>query len=240
MANVLIESQTMTDIANAIREKSGTVEKMKPAEMPQAIDSISTDSLLVKILEETDTLESKFRNTNIEEIPKFRINPKCVSAHRCFDGCKKLKYFDNNFDASHLTYSTFSMFANCVELISVKGLNIRNTGSSHWLFWNCHKLQSVDILDLSSIVNNNGQSRLLGNCYALRDIKFVNQSIKWSLSIADSPLLTDESRQSIFDGLADLTGQVSQVLTLHKSLEEKITDEQKAYVVSKNWQLAFR
>lgn len=238
MANVLIESQTMTDIANAIREKSGTDVKMKPAEMPQAIASISTDSSLIKLLEETDTLESKFRNTNIEEIPKFRINPKCVSAYKCFDGCKKLKYFDNNFDTSHLTDSTFSMFADCVELISVKGLNIKNTGSAHWLFFNCHKLQSVDILDLSSIVNNNGVSRLLEGCYALRDITFVNQSIKWSLSIANSPLLTDESIQSIIDGLADLTGQTAQTITFHPDVKNKLTEEQIASATSKNWNIA--
>ena len=124
MANVLIESQTMTEIANSIREKSGTTVKMKPAEMLQAIDSISTDSSLIKLLEETNTLEVKFRNTSIEEVPKFKINPQCTSAYNCFQSCKKLKYFDNNFDASHLTDSVFSLFAGCVELISVKGLSL--------------------------------------------------------------------------------------------------------------------
>lgn len=40
MANVLIEEQTMKDIGNAIREKSGTEKKLKPYEMPKAIGNI--------------------------------------------------------------------------------------------------------------------------------------------------------------------------------------------------------
>ena len=40
MGNVLIERDTMVDIADSIRGKTGSVELMKPDEMPQAIDSI--------------------------------------------------------------------------------------------------------------------------------------------------------------------------------------------------------
>ena len=42
MANVLVEEKTMTDIANAIRTKSGTDKKMKPAEMPKTIREIAS------------------------------------------------------------------------------------------------------------------------------------------------------------------------------------------------------
>ena len=91
---------------------------------------------------------------------------------------------------------------------------------------------------MSSIVNNNGQSRLLGNCYALSDITFVNRSIKWSLSIANSPLLTAESIQSIIDGLADLTGQTAQTITFHSTVKNKLTEEQIASATSKNWNIA--
>lgn len=41
MANVLINENTMTDIADAIREKLGVSDTYKPAEMPDAIASIS-------------------------------------------------------------------------------------------------------------------------------------------------------------------------------------------------------
>lgn len=42
MSNVLIEENTMTDIANAIREKTETTDKMKPAEMSKKILDIQS------------------------------------------------------------------------------------------------------------------------------------------------------------------------------------------------------
>lgn len=52
MANVLIENQTMTDIANAIREKNGSTDIYKPSEMPQAIKNLKGDSI-VNLLKES-------------------------------------------------------------------------------------------------------------------------------------------------------------------------------------------
>ena len=234
MANVLIEEKTMTDIANAIREKSGTDVKMKPAEMPQAIDSISTDSSLIKLLEETDSLVEKFKSTNIEEIPKFKINPKCVSATNCFHLCRKLKYFDNNFDTSQLK-SINGMFGNCEKLISVKGLNTQSVTRAEFLFNGCYYLTDVNTLDLSNATVLN---LMFNICYKLTNISFVESSIKISISFADSPLLSDESIQSIIDGLADLTGQTAQTVTFHKTVKNKLTEEQIASATSKNWNIA--
>ena len=234
MANVLVEEKTMTDIANAIREKSGTVEKMKPAEMPQAIDSISTDSSLIKLLEETDTLENKFRNTSIEEIPKFRINPKCVSATNCFHICKKLKYFDNNFDTSQLKMIN-GMFGNCEKLISIKGLNTQSAIRADFLFNGCIILTDVNTLDLSNVTM---LGYMFNVCYKLTNISFVESSIKISIKFSDSPLLSAESMQSIIDGLADLTGQTAQTITFHPTVKNKLTEEQIASATSKNWNIA--
>ena len=234
MANVLIESQTMTDIANAIREKSGTTVKMKPAEMPQAIDSISTDSSLIKLLEETDVLDSKFKNTSIEEVPKFKINPKCVSATNCFHICKKLKYFDNNFDTSQLELIN-SMFGNCEKLISVKGLNTQSATRTDFLFNCCILLTDVNTLDLSNVTNLGIMFNL---CYKLTNISFVESSIKISISFKESSLLSAESIQSIIDGLADLTGKTAQTITFHPTVKNKLTEEQIASATLKNWNIA--
>ena len=234
MANVLVEEKTMTEIANAIREKSGTVEKMKPAEMPQVIDSISTDSSLVKLLEETDALESKFRNTNIEEIPKFRINPKCISANNCFGHCKKLKYFDNNFDTSQLKFIS-GMFVSCEKLISVKGLNTQSAKNTNFLFTNCYVLTDVNTLDLS---NATYIASMFLACKKLTNISFVKSSIKISISFKESSLLSNESIQSIIDGLADLTGKTAQTITFHSDVKNKLTEEQIASVTLKNWNIA--
>jgi hypothetical protein len=43
---------------------------------------------------------------------------------------------------------------------------------------------------------------MLNNCPKLENISFIPNSIKISISIAESPLLTAESVQSIINGLA--------------------------------------
>ena len=50
--------------------------------------------------------------------------------------------------------------------------------------------------------------------------------------------MTAEEETSIVDGLVDLTGQSSQILSLHVSVKEKLTNEQIAQIISKNWTLA--
>lgn len=234
MANVLVEEKTMTDIANAIRAKSGTVEKMKPAEMPQAIDSISTDSSLIKLLEETDTLVSKFKNTNIEEIPKFNINPLVTDMTNCFVNCKKLKSFDNNFDTTKIT-TTLLVFTNDSALEYVKGFNIQNSKKMNYIFSGCIKLTDVDILDASNV---NDFNKAFTTCSSLTNISFVELSIKVSISFSDSPLLSNESIQSIINGLADLTGQTAQTIKFHSDVKNKLTEEQIASATSKNWNIA--
>lgn len=44
MANVLISEQTLQDVANAIRRKTGKIELMLPGEMPSEIDNISSQN----------------------------------------------------------------------------------------------------------------------------------------------------------------------------------------------------
>lgn len=234
MANVLVEEQTMTDIANSIREKSGTDVKMKPAEMPQAIDSINTDSSLIKLLEETSNLSHKFRGTMFENIPKFNINPIVTDISSCFMQCPNLKCFDNNFDTSKITQMGFAFF-NCPKLEYVRGLNTQEVKNIAYLFSNNVNLKDVSTLNLSNATYITG---MFSACSKLTNISFVEFSIKISISFKESNLLSSESVQSIIDGLADLTGQTAQTITFNTQVKNKLTEEQIASVTSKNWNIA--
>lgn len=48
MADVLIEEQSMTNIADEIRKKLSTVNRFKPSEMADAIDDIEESSVAYK------------------------------------------------------------------------------------------------------------------------------------------------------------------------------------------------
>lgn len=102
-------------------------------------------------------------------------------------------------------------------------------------FWNMQNLQVIDgaPMDLSGMRASNYFPSYL--CPKLREVRVVPGSLKVSTTIPSSTVLSAESKQSIVDGLADLTGQATQTLTLHANIA--LTDDQKATISSKNWTL---
>jgi len=74
---------------------------------------------------------------------------------------------------------------------------------------------------------------------SLKEVRFVEMSIPLSISFRYSSQLSDESIQSIIDGLADLTGNTAQTLTLHATVGGKLTETQKATITAKNWELVY-
>lgn len=216
MANVLVEEQTMTDIANSIREKSGTDVKMKPAEMPQAIremqvvdTGVGSRQWWLDFCNEKITCEHMFSNSQIETIPSFDTSNK-TSFGYMFSRCPLLKTVPP-LDTSNGTYFRY-MFELCEQLTSIGGL-----------------------LDLSK---STGNQNMFIRCNSLVEIRFVKNSITLTLAIGSSALLSDESIQSIIDGLADLTGGTAQTITFHSDVKNKLTEEQIASVTSKNWNIA--
>ena len=103
-------------------------------------------------------------------------------------------------------------------------------------FNGCVRLEIINaIFDLSIATSIN---TAFNKCNTLKEIRFVNDSIKATLNIGYSSLLSNASIQSIIDGLADLTGTTSQTLTLHADVKAKLTETQISTITSKNWTLA--
>lgn len=67
----------------------------------------------------------------------------------------------------------------------------------------------------------------------LTEIRFVPDTLSENINLAQSSLLSNESVQSIIDGLATVTTTCN--LTLHKTVKDKLTEEQKQVVESKGW-----
>ena len=89
-----------------------------------------------------------------------------------------------------------------------------------------------DPFDFSSCTNANN---MFGGCRFLQEFYPKANTIKVSISFANSPDLIPECKQAIIDGLADLTGQTTQTITFHK--DAVLTEEQKATITLKNWTL---
>lgn len=87
-------------------------------------------------------------------------------------------------------------------------------------------------------VNPNTGDMFFG-CYALKEIRFKKETIAYGIWFGSCDKLSDESIQSIIDGLADLTGATAQTMTLHTTVGAKLTEAQKENIAAKNWTLVY-
>jgi hypothetical protein len=74
-------------------------------------------------------------------------------------------------------------------------------------------------------------------CNYLKEVRFAKETLSLSISLVSGKYLSDESIQSIIDGLADLTGQTAQKITFHTDVVLKLTDEQWNQINAKNWEV---
>ena len=127
-------------------------------------------------------------------------------------------------------------FCYCPNLIKIGGFIAPKSNNLYGLFTTCRKL--VEITQPLDISNATSIGEMFLHCSALEEVRFIEGCIHISISINRSPYLSDNSVQSIINGLADLTGKTAQVLSLDASVKEKLTDEQITRITSKNWTLA--
>ena len=125
-----------------------------------------------------------------------------------------LKHITLNFDVNggNATQAFYALRA--LEVIDGKPINLVKTNASHYI------------------------SLMFGYCDSLKEVRFVPNSIVYSINFASSPLLSNDTINSIIDGLADMTGKTAMVLTLHADVKAKLTEEQIASITAKNWTLA--
>ena len=154
-----------------------------------------------------------FRNLgstgSLEYIPPYDY-PKDNFDYFC-QNCTNLKFIDSLYTAESTSF--IMMVSGCVNLIAI--------------------YSPLDFSKTSSAGNLNSVFKV---CESLVTVSFVEGSIPFSLSFAQSPLLSDESIQSIINGLA--TVETAQTLTLHADVKAKLTESQIAQITSKNWNLA--
>lgn len=168
--------------------------------------------------------------TNLKTIGVLSV-PKVKSLGNPFKGCSNLESI-GEFNVSSAT--SLPPFTGSTNLKSIDFVNSTSKVTNFSELFNGKTLlETAKGLDLSSATN---VSNMFLGCSNLKNVTFVENSIKISFNLGDSPLLTDESIQSLINGLATVTSQ--QTLTLHADVKSKLTEEQKSAITSKNWQLA--
>ncbi len=135
------------------------------------------------------------------------------------------------------------IFYGCTALeeAQIQNNNIETIGTR--VFYNCTSLKKVFlpstiIADTSnSLTSTSSSYYIFYNCKALEEVQ-LGQDWNMSLRLDVSTNLTVDSMVAMFNSLKDLTDDTAKTLTLGSTNLAKLTDEQKAIAINKNWTLA--
>lgn len=177
-----------------------------------------------------------FMNAVFPDDYEITISVQNLSTMPSFRGTKgvtKVTLTDVSLDKQYTAYQFLYLSQSIEELVLEDGIRF---GSAGLLCNSAGALRRViGAMDMSGVNADN----LWGGCYELEEIRFVPTTIVANVGFQHSSKLSADSIQSIIDGLADLTGQTQQTLTLHNAVGSKLTDAQKAAITAKNWTLAY-
>lgn len=145
---------------------------------------------------------------------------------------QKCTTFQNTFRATSITNEAEKINLKTIEIIGDTSGITRYTNA----FAGRTGLEEIigDLNGSSAMTFSNAFNQLV----LLREVRFVAETIKVSISFPQSSELSAESIQSIIDGLADLTGATAQTIIFNANVKAKLTEEQIATITSKNWTLA--
>lgn len=178
-----------TDIANAIRDKKGSVDTIKPINMADEILTIETKSTIYKTLESMGTnwsyalygyVYSSYADNNysvfyyMTELKGSDIPPSSTNVldmSYMFFNCKYLKNIPF-FNTSSCT-NMKNMIYGCLSLTTIPQLDTSSCTDAQSMFGNCEKLTTIPQLDFSSCKN---MLELFVNCSNLTSIPQLDTS----------------------------------------------------------------
>lgn len=204
MSKVLVNESSLTNIANAIREKNGETTKYKPAEMGTAISNIvmNTGDLPLSVLTNTKPYKFSYDGWN-DVIAEYGELIDEVY------GCEYLFYLSDSLEEIPFKIVigdiqadaiANSMFYNCYQLKTIKGIRIYSddfTGMNghnlniRSLFMNCRMLKEVpnDLFLLGTSITTydsySGDS-IFNGCCSLRKIPDINDLYSIGSSLLSS------------------------------------------------------
>lgn len=129
-------------------------------------------------------------------------------------------------------------FYNCKSLKSIEvikengGSAFSGSGGATFTFHGCDLLE--EIIGEFDFSQSTGTNNPFFNCLQLKEMRWKPLSLSVAITVAQSPNLSLETIQSIFDGLA--TVETAQTLTLHANL--KILQSQVDSANAKGWTVA--
>ena len=169
-------------------------------------------------------MRSMFYGCNLSTLDLSSFDTSSVtSMNEMFKYCNRLTTLDlSSFDTSSVT-SMGGMFDNC-DILTTLDLSSFDTSavtSMGFMFYNCNNLTTI-------IGTHTLEEVQAGTIKALK-------GTKKSLNLSYSPLLERASILALFYGLADLTGNTKETISLHGTAKARLTAEDIKIATDKNW-----
>ena len=249
MPDYIIDGAILTDIADAVREKTGAIEPIVPENMAEMLRNVEGDyerGYAEGYAEGRDiwnyvrSIAGAFQNntfpagTNLVlNVPNLILSVNEGNLNYIFRSTTGLESITLKCTIRGVAMHAHGAFSRCSNLKFLDLSEFNTTfGVSTDVFYGCTSLEEIRG-EIENTTNN--WTLWFANCKQLREVRFKANSIKGAFTISQSPLLSAESVQSIVDGLADMTGGTSYKLTLHADVKAKLTEEQLATIAAKNW-----
>lgn len=258
MAIVTTDSKHYSNIAAAIREKTGDETTYTPEEIPAGIDEVYEAGKQEGVQSEYDRFWDSYQNNgNRQEYqyafggpcwndetfnPKydFNITGNCgqmFSATNITDLCGKTIWRGLKFTMSNLTYAA-SMFAYANKITHIPAISLVGLKSANGLFNFCVALVTIDELAIDESYAFIGD---FDYCDNLENLTIKGTIGKNGLKVSWSTKLTHDSLMSIINALKDYSADTSGTtwaVTLGTENLAKLTDTEKAIATQKGWTLA--
>ena len=187
-----------------------------------------------------------FNDGNVDKpnVPNYTISGKPVS-YRCDNQTLKVVFKD--FDTSAVTDMS-NMFYGCnFTTLDLSNFNTSAVTNMTYMFGYCSKLTTLDLSSFNTSAVEN-MMYMFYDCRKLTTIIGTHtleevqagtikalKGTKESLNLSYSPNLERASILALFYGLADLTGNTKQTITLHATAKARLTAEDIKIATDKNW-----
>ena len=195
-------------------------------------------------------LSNAFRGlTKLQRIELIGSTTKLTSIQSIFNSSRNLKYIDmSNMDVSNVTDFSYAFIAaRELEYLNVSGWDT-SKAITFRSFLNYNPVKSIDLRSFSAenvtdttwMLETYVLENIVGNA-TIEDVVNNNLTVLNKLKVSINLTLTSLDRASlraVINGLADLTGQTTQILTLGAALMAKLTEEDIAIATSKNWTIS--
>ena len=176
------------------------------------------------------------RQEALDSLPAgyLKVDPTWTSWYMLCNGRPSIVQSLRYEDSANVTNFT-GAFQDC-RIKSIPRLDFRKAQNISSLCIYSTTIEEVGQMEIPNVTNT---SYAFSGCTGLKRITFVPGCIKASIGFPNSHLLSQDSVESILQGLADLRGAQARTLTFHKDVGEKLTEEQKAAITAKNWILVY-